>query len=128
MERSLAVQQEWVGLARFCRCGALVVRGKCKQCDRDGSGHEGSSAQRGYGYDWRKLRERILDEQPTCVDCEKEGLIATPATEVHHIKTIAERPDLRLEPSNLAPLCQRCHERRHGKGWGHKKARIFASA
>jgi len=40
--------------------------------------------------------------------CEREGRIVA-AEEVDHILTIADRPDLRLDPNNLRSLCHQCH-------------------
>jgi 5-methylcytosine-specific restriction protein A len=71
----------------------------------------GSAASRGYDRDWRKLRAAVLFDEPLCRFCQEQGRI-TEATEVDHIKSIAERPDLRLERSNLRPLCTPCHSGR----------------
>lgn len=81
----------------------------------------GSSASRGYGQDWRRLREQILAVEPLCRFCTASGLVV-PATEVDHIEPISKRPDLRLTPSNLRPLCTPCHSRLTASGsqeeWG----------
>ena len=37
----------------------------------------------------------------------------TPATMVHHIVTIEERPDLRLVWENIMSLCLDCHGLKH---------------
>ncbi len=50
----------------------------------------------------------ILRRQPLCQICLKTGLY-TQAQEVHHIKPIRERPDLRLDAANLQALCKPCH-------------------
>jgi len=71
----------------------------------------GSAASRGYGRDWRRLRAQVLAEEPLCRFCQERGQL-TPAQEVDHIETIADRPDLRLDRSNLRPLCTPCHSRR----------------
>lgn len=74
-----------------------------------------SSAKRGYGSDWRKLRGWYIQQHPFCEDCKACGKV-TPAVDVHHIKKIADRPDLRLEPTNLRALCKSCHDAAHGRG------------
>jgi 5-methylcytosine-specific restriction endonuclease McrA len=61
-----------------------------------------SSAARGYGYKWRKLRDEILKENPKCTDC---GGIAE---EVHHLDGIVTH----YNKDNLIPLCTSCHCRR----------------
>jgi len=67
-----------------------------------------SASQRGYDATWRKLREAILAEEPTCRYCDELG-ITTPAQHVDHIIPLHRRPDLRLERTNLQPLCADCH-------------------
>lgn len=52
---------------------------------------------------WGKVRAMVLDGA-ACAACgTAKGL------EVHHIEPFHIRPDLELEPSNLIPLCERCH-------------------
>ena len=66
---------------------------------------------RGYDGEWRMLRAHILkldNGGHSTVYCSCGQL----ATVVDHIIPIAERPDLRLDPANLRPMCKRCHDRR----------------
>ena len=75
----------------------------------------GSACKRGYDRRWRKVRELFLKQHPLCRDClEKE--IFEPAVEVHHIQKIADRPELRMNITNLMALCKRCHGIRSAKG------------
>ncbi|WP_432207954.1 HNH endonuclease [Ancylobacter polymorphus] len=46
----------------------------------------------------------MLEEHPIC-DC---GAVAV---EVHHVISVRERPDLRLDVANLQYLCRSCHSR-----------------
>ena len=94
--------------ARLCRCGTRV-RGsnRCPACTP-------TTAQRGYDYAWEKLRARILEEEPLCRSCDELGR-AVPAHHVHHIEPVDECRSLRLEPSNLMPLCAPCHEAEHAQ-------------
>lgn len=78
---------------------------------REQDARRGSSTSRGYGADWRRLRDAFLKKHPLCLFCDDVGLI-TEATVVDHIISFAERPDLRLEWSNLRSLCKECHDRR----------------
>lgn len=72
----------------------------------------GSSASRGYGADWRHLRNRILTAEPLCRFCAEVGRVE-PATEVDHIQSFKGLTDpLRLDPRNCRPLCVPCHRRR----------------
>lgn len=82
-------------------CGVTVESGRCdrhKVADR-----RLSASGRGYGRDWRKLRKWFLRQQ---VKCHKCGALAS---EVHHKVPVSQRPDLRLEVSNLMALCKSCH-------------------
>jgi 5-methylcytosine-specific restriction protein A len=67
-----------------------------------------SARQRGYDAAWQKLRTAFIAEHPVCAvpGC------GAPSAEVDHVRTVRERPDLRLEPSNLRALCKGCHSRR----------------
>ena len=100
--------------AFFCHCGAIS---KTKTCSKhraaDTSTH--NSTARGYDYAWQQCREAYMDEHPCCEDCEEQG-ITRPAEHVHHVTPINEAWALRLDWTNLAALCERCHEARHGKG------------
>ena len=82
-----------------------------------------SSTARGYDEEWKKVRERHLKVNPYCIVC---GILGN---EVDHIISIQERPDLRLEPSNLRTLCKPHHSRRTvmDQGW-HKGKTIRQEA
>lgn len=101
------------------RCGNLTSSRFCAACTpaeaaiaADSSRHHdhrrGSAASRGYGADWRRLRDQVLSEEPLCRECGKQGRV-TAAECVDHI--IPHRGDetLRLSRSNLQPLCTPCH-------------------
>ena len=72
---------------------------------------KGTSADRGYDYRWRKLRNRFIAQHPHCAECLKRGVI-TMATDVDHI--IPHRGDARLlyDENNLQSLCKSCHSRK----------------
>lgn len=70
----------------------------------------GSAASRGYDADWRRLRLQYLAAHPLCLFCADADRVEA-ATVVDHIVPIADRPDLRLDWSNLRPLCKPCHDR-----------------
>lgn len=71
----------------------------------------GSSTAQGYGRDWQKVRAVVLATHPLCCLCEAAGRL-TAATVVDHIKSIKDRPDLRLDMDNLRALCTPCHNAR----------------
>lgn len=64
--------------------------------------HRPSAARRGYGDDWRRLRDRFLATHPTC-------RCGRPATCVDHVASIHQAPHRRLDPSNLQAMCAACH-------------------
>jgi 5-methylcytosine-specific restriction protein A len=71
-----------------------------------------SSSARGYDAAWQKVRRAFLAEHPLCERCTAASRTAA-ATQVHHRQTIADRPDLRLNWSNLEALCEPCHIEHH---------------
>ena len=83
----------------------------------------GSAAARGYDRAWRRCRGAFLKANPLCVFCQRAGRLLTPATEADHIETIEDRPDLRLDWSNLRPLCKPCHSGRTARDQGFARPR-----
>ena len=73
----------------------------------------GSASARGYDRAWQKVRDAVLAEEPLCRFCFDAGRV-TAAEEVDHIKTVRDRPDLRLVRANLRPLCKPCHSTHTG--------------
>ena len=59
---------------------------------------------------WRKLRDYKIAMNPLCEECLKKDIL-TPATEVHHIKDIADLPTMEnaLNYDGLMSLCKSCH-------------------
>ena len=62
---------------------------------------------------WKKVRAIKLARDPLCEDCRKHGR-TEPATQVHHVEPLVQRPDLAFDPVNLMSLCTTCHARREG--------------
>lgn len=70
-----------------------------------------------YGPDWRKIRKAFLAANPMCVcGCGQR------ATQVDHIVSVRERPDLRLVWSNLRAMSASCHSRRTATDQGYGRA------
>lgn len=64
---------------------------------------------------WRKTRLLVLQrDHYLCQHCLAKGII-TKATEVHHIKPLADYPWLALKLENLISLCWQCHEKTKNK-------------
>lgn len=62
---------------------------------------------------WKEMRENILKRDGyVCQECKARG-ITTEATEVHHIFTVNDRPDLKLNANNLISLCEAHHKAMH---------------
>ena len=81
---------------------------------------KGSSSQRGYGSEWRKLRAMILErDNHLCQEHLKQGVIKAGHHVDHIVSKAQEGTD---EPSNLQTLCHSCHahktaterQKRHG--------------
>lgn len=90
-------------------CSALTESGRCDEHRPERYKRRGTTAERGYGSDWQKVRALKLAEDPICqmlIVCKGEA-----ATEVHHRIRINDAPALRLERSNLISSCKPCHER-----------------
>lgn len=111
---------------RYCDAHQKVFRRR--QDER-----RGNAAARGYDATWRKLRLVQLQLHPLCQceDCDEGRKRLTPANVVDHIVSIEERPDLRLDLSNLRSMSKACHDRRtakdqaFGRGRGRKKSVAF---
>lgn len=90
-------------------CSALVPKGFCiehKKKRRSRDTRE-SSAKRGYGRRWRKLRKIVLARDPICTICGE-----APATEAHHI--IPRAPGelaADVTEDDLTGVCKPCHSR-----------------
>jgi len=78
-----------------------------------------TATERGYGFNWRKLRNAFIRDHPYCAD--PFGVHGAPvqATDVHHI--ISKKEGGSNDVSNLQSLCHSCHSRQtdleDGGGW-----------
>ena len=66
---------------------------------------------RGRGRPWRRIRERLIDDNPYCQRCG-----ARPSQIAHHVTPVAEGGS--DEPDNLLAVCEPCHEALHEKAEG----------
>lgn len=75
--------------------------------------------QRGYDSEWERGRAEYLAEHPYCsrFGCRE------PAVDVDHIKSIRDRPDLRLVRSNWRGYCRSHHSSRTAKEQGFARKR-----
>jgi 5-methylcytosine-specific restriction endonuclease McrA len=100
-------------------CPALTNGGRCEVHRRAKhaaiDARRGSPTQRGYDRAWQQLRQMKLAADPWCeikTHCASLSMTEQLATEVDHIQTIHDHPELRLEWSNLRSACKRCHSAR----------------
>ncbi len=93
------------------RCGNMSEKdGRCKDHQREAwASNKGKSAEsRGYGYQWKKRRARILKRDSyLCQECLRGGII-TEAKEVDHI--LNKKRGGTDHDSNLESLCVKCHK------------------
>lgn len=81
-----------------------------------------TTAQRGYGGAWQRLRLQHLADHPYCVECYREGRVV-PATDVDHKAPHRGGPPLLLDPDNLQSLCHAHHSAKTARedgGFGRK--------
>ena len=85
-------------------------RDRKRQFDRK----RGKTAERGYDALWRKVRAVKLAQSPLCEcdECQAGRIRVREAKVVDHIVPISERPDLRLDLSNLRSMAKPCHDKR----------------
>ncbi len=81
--------------------GRAVNRGRCAAHAELYEQERGSAASRGYGGQWRHIRDAFLAENPFCVVC------GEPATDADHIVPRAQGGTDARE--NLQAMCHRHH-------------------
>jgi 5-methylcytosine-specific restriction enzyme A len=69
----------------------------------------GSSSDRGYDSEWKRLRGWHLKREPNCRECYFRGRL-TAATMVNHVIPIQDAPELRLDKRNLSSVCKDHHD------------------
>ena len=108
---------------RICSCGKVVPPGAICPCQAKRAAERKArfdktrpnSSQRGYDGTWERQAKAYLSrrENRRCAVC------GDPSTVVMHIQSIRSQPELRMDPANWRPGCQRCNaieaarERRH---------------
>lgn len=93
-------------------CSAMVTGTRCEAHARKTrkayDARRGSTTERGYGANWRKVRRWYLSRHPNCERCLAEKTME-PAALVHH----RDRNPFNNSESNLEALCHRHHEIEH---------------
>ena len=70
-----------------------------------------TTAQRGYGYRWKKFRESFLSKNPLCVICQAEGKVVV-ATVLDHIIPHRGNQEVFWRKGNHQPLCSSHHSQK----------------
>jgi len=96
-------------------CPALVAKGsRCakhrRETYRRQDNQRTSFHRRGYGKRWAKVRRQVLNAEPLCRSCAREGH-TTAANVVDHIIPKARGAE-DYDLDNLQPLCTSCHNRK----------------
>jgi len=92
-----------------------VKRGRCAEHQALRERERGTSTQRGYGVEWRIVRDEFLSYHPHCqMDdpkaIETHRIYGDQATDVDHVKPRAQGGD--DDWGNLRAMCHRCHSRK----------------
>ena len=86
--------------AQACPCGGRRIKGVCDRCGpKKRIDNRQHAAARGYDYQWQKFRATYLAYHPLCVDCQVINIVAG-ATDVHHIRKLADHPEAKYEEEN----------------------------
>jgi 5-methylcytosine-specific restriction protein A len=98
-------------------CGRIIpvtTRGpRCPACQA--ARYAGSLIKPGRvnGWEWGRLRANVLRAQPWCVVCLAEGRETRAVRVDHRIRRVDGGTDA---ADNLQPLCESCHNAKHGGG------------
>lgn len=103
-------------------CRRLTHARRCEPCERarrqDVDARRGTAAERGYGTEWRRIRSRVLREEPVCTCGE-------PTTDVDHLVPL--RAGGTNDRANLRARCHRCHSQKTARedgGFGNRRRRV----
>jgi 5-methylcytosine-specific restriction endonuclease McrA len=58
---------------------------------------------------WRKLRDQVVEQEPTC-QLRFRGICTSTSTTAAHVKPVTTHPELALERTNLVGACTACNE------------------
>jgi 5-methylcytosine-specific restriction protein A len=89
-------------------CGRVIRKpaSRCVDCRRAKDKLRGTSKERGYGAEWRKMRDLVLAQEKCCARCGCEGSPGNPLS-VDHI--IPKARGGTNDRDNLQTLCHKCN-------------------
>ena len=114
-------------ICRYAACNVLIaLPGHCEKHKQDAVGwfktSTKSATERGYGWQWTKLRERIMRrDKGLCQPCKRDLRIAI-ATEVDHI--ICKEAGGTDDEANLQAICRACHKAKTARERGRASPRM----
>lgn len=106
--------------SKCCNCGVRIPyrTTRCEPCTKEWNKvkdtQRNEEIKRFRNSKWWKNKSKQIMKQYhyQCQLCQHEG-VTNVAKEVHHIVPLSVDFELRLEDSNLIPLCERCHDDVH---------------
>lgn len=113
--------------AHICGCGLRVASGQQCPCRRQAKARADkarpNARQRGYDGEWEAFRVAYLKDHPRC----RAPGCTERATDVDHILSVRDRPDLRLARHNCRPFCHRHHSQRTARdqAFGRGRSQTF---
>lgn len=105
-------------------CRGIVVDDVCSVCgplnkSRGDDALRGNARQRGYDWQWQKVRDMHIRNEPQCRRCNSTGGPGPGGLVVDHIVPLSEG-GARLDDDNLQTLCARCHAAKHAEAQGRR--------
>lgn len=70
------------------------------------------NSERKGGRPWQRIRLFVLARDKRLCQLRYPEYCTTRATQVDHIKSVLDRPDLEYDPTNLRAVCTPCHKHR----------------
>ena len=95
-----------MGICTHPGCQVLTADGRCPLHRWD---TRPSAGRRGYGYEWRKIRDAYIKAHPFCENKLHQGM-GIPAVVVDHIKPLVDGGT--NAENNLMSLCLSCHAKK----------------
>lgn len=111
--RTLVTQRPCLGVGgRMCGALISVTARRCGECQRGELRRKQAARPEGEhafysSAAWQRLRREVLADAEACAWCGATGVKLTAG----HVEPMRQRPDLALEPSNVAPSCRSCQIR-----------------